>query len=136
MSMPLIISLNFHVSSVISKYEIQLDLDVCEGQVTLPESSNKNKYFHTNHSCALCDMYKNYTHHCPYLYYFLNALTVLHKMDATHSDPSPSLPMDLGTNSSPGKEPTQPTIVIRPPNMEMTKNSIPILYLSSSIGTT
>jgi len=120
---------------MISEFGIQLDLNVLEVQVTLLESSKKNKSLCTNHPCAFCDTHGNYSYQYPKLYYFHNALPIIREMDVTHNDPPLSLLVALGTNSFLGKVVAQTSIVI-PPNVEMVDAFIPIIYLSSSMGST
>ena len=58
-------------------------------KVSLPDAAkSKNKALCTNHPCALCDVYGHYSHHCPELPRFRDALQALRKLDVS-STPEP-----------------------------------------------
>jgi hypothetical protein len=52
-------------------------------QVILLESSSKHiKSLCMNHPYDLCDTYGHYSHHCPKLIQFVDALNVVHQSDS------------------------------------------------------
>lgn len=86
--------------------------------------------FRTNHPCSLCDYYS----HCfPRLDKFCDYLQVLRDFEATHSGSSTPIPMDFGTTSTTEHGLFNPTIMITPPDADMTNTIAHILYLSSSL---
>jgi len=110
------------------------DSNIPKVHVTLLDSTKKNISLCINHPCGLFDNYGDYSHHCTHLEDFHNTLQVLHELEATRSDSTSPLPLGYGPTIMPRQGFSQPTIMISPPDFDMTNSSAPILYLLSSIG--
>ena len=91
-----------------------------------PTPMPRDKSLRTNHSCALCDVYGHYSHHCPDLPEYRIALFEMNNLDLETANLTIEeiLPSDLDL------ETTQlPIVEILPSDLDLETTQLPIVEI-------
>ena len=100
-----------------------------------PTPTPRDKSLHTNHSCALCDVYGHYSHHCPDLPEYRLALFEMNNLNIEMA------PLTITVMHSPDPDLEMANLTIEeilPSNLDLEATQLPIMEIhppdSSSSG--